>query len=98
MWANAPPAMIQGSAWPGSWMMPMWVHARRPVSSTFFQIVDPVPGALSGRRPAAAVEHDEVALQPQAIIPFAFLTQADQIGRAVEAHQPDLGPWQRFRK
>src|SRR3954451_10097372 len=28
-------AMIQGSAWPGSWMMPMWVRARRPVSSTF---------------------------------------------------------------
>ena len=27
-------AMIQGSAWPGSWMMPMWVRARRPVSST----------------------------------------------------------------
>jgi chromosome partitioning protein len=27
-------AMIQGSAWPGSWMMPMWVRARLAVSST----------------------------------------------------------------
>jgi hypothetical protein len=62
------------------------VGARPPAGELdVFQVVDPVPGALSGRRPAGAVEHDEVALQPQAIIPFAFLTQADQIGRAVEA-------------
>src|SRR5688572_7150984 len=38
-----------------------------------FQVVDPVPGALSGQRLVGAVEHDEVARQPQAIIPFAFL-------------------------
>src|SRR4051812_9245657 len=29
-----PRAMIQGSAWPGSWMIPMWVRARWPVRST----------------------------------------------------------------
>src|SRR3954447_24176218 len=59
-----------------------------------FQVVDPVAGALSGRCPAGAVEHDEIALQPQAIIPRALLAPADQIGRAVEAvaHQPDRGP------
>src|SRR5688500_14107450 len=79
--------MIQGSAWPGSWMMPMWPPAGEV---DVFQIVDPVLGALSGRRLAGAVEHDEVALQAQAIIPVALLAPADQIGRAVEAQQPDL--------
>jgi hypothetical protein len=53
-----------------------------------FQIVDPVLGTLSGRRLARTVEHHEVALEPQPIGPL--LTPADQ--RAVEAHQPDLGP------
>src|SRR4051812_12303612 len=67
----------------------------RPPAGEFkvFQIVDPVLGALSGRRLAGAVEHDEIALQAQAIIPVTLLAPADQIGGAVEAvaHQPDLG-------
>ena len=58
------------------------------------QVVDPVLGALPGRRLVGAVEHDEIALQPQAIIPCPLLAPADQVGRAVEAvaHQPDRGP------
>ena len=58
-----------------------------------FQIVDPILGAPSGRRPASAVEHHEIALQAQAIIPAALLAPADQVGGAVEAvaQQPDPG-------
>ena len=70
------------------------VGSRSPAGEVdIFQGVDPVPGALSGGRLVSAVEHDEIALQPQAIIPFALLAPADQIGRAVEAvaHQPDRG-------
>jgi hypothetical protein len=70
------------------------VGARPPAGEVgVFQVVDPVAGALSGRRLVSAVEHDEIALQPQAIIPVALLAPADQIGRAVEAvaHQPDPG-------
>ena len=70
------------------------VGSRPPAGEVdVFQIVDPVLGALSGRRLAGAVEHDEVALQAQAIIPVALLAPADQIGRAIEAvaQQPDRG-------
>ena len=58
-----------------------------------FQIVDPVLGTLSGRRLARAVEHHEVALEPQPIVPGPLLAPADQIGGAVEAvaQQPDPG-------
>ena len=44
------------------------VGARPPTGEfDIFEIVDPVPGALPGRRPAGGVEHGEVALQPQAM-------------------------------
>jgi len=71
------------------------VGSRPPAGEVdVFQVVGPVAGALSGRRLVSAVEHDEIALQAQAIIPFALLAPADQIGRAVEAvaHQSDRGP------
>src|SRR3954447_12321966 len=58
-----------------------------------FQRVDPVLGAAPGRRPASAVDHHEIALQAQAIIPAALLAPADQVGGAIEtvAQQPDPG-------
>src|SRR5688500_1180099 len=42
------------------------VGSRPPVGKLdVFQVVDPVPGALSGGRLVGAVKHDEIALQPQ---------------------------------
>ena len=41
-----------------------------------FQIVDLVLGTLSGRRLARAVEHHEVALEPQPIVPGPLLAPA----------------------
>ena len=70
------------------------VGSRSPAGEVdVFQGVDPVPGALSGRRPVGAVDHDEIALEPQPIIPGPLLAPADQIGGAVEAvaQQPDPG-------
>ncbi len=45
-------------------MIPMW-----PPASEFdiLQITGPVLGALSSRRLAGAVEHNEVALEPQSM-------------------------------
>jgi hypothetical protein len=60
-------------------MMPMWPPAGK---LDVFQVVDPVLFQSSSCR-----GHDEITLQPQAIIPCPLLAPADQ--GAVEAHQPD---------
>ena len=69
-------------------MMPMWPSGRE---FNVFQIERPLLGAGRRRGRFGSIEHRQVALQAQPVVPGPLLAPADQVGGAVEAiaHEPD---------